>query len=113
MARKKLDYTSNTIIDEALKKIRDDKSVINQHIIKLGNLIAAGQDGAYAEFGGVLVKCLESATKNNEQMIKVIAALQRNEEFDMVNEEEEEISFDDLLEEEEKVNGEEDSDQTE
>jgi len=98
MARKKSKYTSGELIDKALKMIDIDKFRIDVHISEISDVISQDISGAkYRELGTVLVKCFEDSQKSNDQLIKVIAALQRNEEYDIEMVEEEEEDFDSIL----------------
>ena len=67
-----------TLIDEALQNIRDDRQIARELLNDTANLIATSPDDS-RYLGPVAAKHVETLQRSNEQLVKLISITQKEE----------------------------------
>jgi len=67
-----------TLIDEALQNIRDDRQLARELLNDTANLIATSPDDS-RYLGPVAAKHVETLQRSNEQLVKLISITQKEE----------------------------------
>lgn len=92
MSKKDLD----TLIDEALGNIRNDRKVAREFLNEVANEIARDpQQNKY--LSPVAAKHVETLQRSNEQLVKIIALTQKNQEKGLSLTEEDKNSLFDII----------------
>lgn len=98
MSKKDLD----TLIDEALTNIRNDRKVAREFLNEVANQIASDpQQNKY--LSPVAAKHVETLQRSNEQLVKIIALTQKNQNQDFLLSDQDKNSLFDLIQEPSKT----------
>jgi fructose-bisphosphate aldolase class 1 len=65
-------------LQEAINNIRTDRAVTSKLLIEIMNYIG-GKDERHQEVGAVAAKYVETLQRSNEQLVKVVALLQKKD----------------------------------
>lgn len=68
----------DTLIDEALQNIRDDRKIARELLNDTANIIAAKPDDS-RYLGPVAAKHVETLQRSNEQLVKLISITQKED----------------------------------
>jgi len=102
MSRKKINNDLETLINESLDNIRQDRAIASTLLIDLVNHIK-GNKHEHKETGQVAAKYLETLQRSNEQLVKLnsllfkkssisqgLTAVDKDELYDLINKAEDE-----------------------
>ena len=74
--RRNLDYNLESLINESIDNIRDDRAVASTLLVDLVNHIKTDKH-QHKESGQVAAKYLETLQRSNEQMVKISTLLHK------------------------------------
>jgi len=85
-----------SLIDEALANIRNDRKIAREFLNEIANLIASDSE-QNKHLSPVAAKHIETLQRSNEQLVKLISLHQKNKSQDSILSEQDKDSLFDLI----------------
>tara|TARA_Y100000310_G_scaffold29046_1_gene27622 strand:+ start:545 stop:838 length:294 start_codon:yes stop_codon:yes gene_type:complete len=88
----------NSCLDEALSNIRTDRSVTNSLLADVILYLKKSEEN-YKEVGTIAAKYVETLQRSNEQLVKIVALMQKNNDSNAELTDEDKSEIFDLIQE--------------